>query len=169
MTGERVYRRVADVWAAVRTWPDAQAWRRAALEVLWALPLLVAIAWCGGLIEPSQSPSAGQLARLALGLLIAPAVGEELLFRAGLIPRDPPRAGWVILSVLLFVGWHPLQAVTIGPPWAEAFLDPWFLACVAVLGTALARIYAAARSIWPCVVTHWAVVLVWKAFLGGPF
>lgn len=106
---------------------------------------------------------------LAATLLAAPALGEELLFRALLIPRDRPTFGWIVLSVLLFVAWHPFQVVTIGPPWSDLFLDPWFLALAAILGTALARIYAATRSLWPCVLVHWLVVFGWKAFLGGPF
>lgn len=106
---------------------------------------------------------------LAATLFLMPALGEELLFRAALIPRDEPSLGWQALSAMLFVAWHPLQAVTVGPPWAGAFLNPWFLACVAVLGIGLGRIYAATWSVWPCVLVHWLVVLVWKAVLGGPF
>ena len=162
-------KRIQDILAALRTCPDRGGWWRAVRELLWALPLLLLMAWCAGLIAPAPSPPAGELARLALVLFVAPALGEELLFRAALIPRERPSTTWMALSVLLFVAWHPLQAVTLGPPWASAFLDPWFLACVGVLGTALARIYAATRSIWPCVLTHWAVVFGWKAFLGGPF
>ena len=89
--------------------------------------------------------------------------------RGVLLPRDGRTTIWLALSVLLFVLWHPLQAVTLGPPRAETFLDPWFLAAVAVLGTALARIYAATRSLWPCILTHWLVVLGWKALFAGPF
>lgn len=161
--------RADDVLAALRTWPGGAEWKRAGMELLWAIPLLLLIAWPGGMISPASPPAAGELARLAATLLIAPALGEELLFRAALIPREPPRGGWMLVSVLLFAAWHPLQAVTVGPPWAGAFLDPWFLACVTVLGIALARIYAATGSIWPCLLVHWTVVLGWKALLGGPF
>ena len=108
-------------------------------------------------------------AALAASLLVAPALGEELLFRGLLIRRRGRRAPWIVLSTLLFVIWHPLQTVTFGPPWAAAFLDPWFLAAVALLGLALGRIYAATGSLWPCVLVHWLVVFAWKAFLGGPF
>ena len=96
-------------------------------------------------------------------------LGEELLFRGLVIPRSGSRAGWIALSVILFVLWHPLQALTFGPPWAGAFLDPRFLAAVAILGTALARIYAVTGSLWPGVLAHWLVVLSWKTWLGGPF
>jgi len=38
-----------------------------------------------------------------------------------------------------------------------------------VLGTALGRIYAATKSLWPPILVHWFVVASWKLFLGGPF
>ena len=109
------------------------------------------------------------MAVLAATLFVAPSLGEELLFRGLFIRRDNPSFKWIALSTLLFVLWHPLQVVTIGPSWASAFLDPWFLIAVTILGVALGRIYAATRSLWPCVMAHWLVVFSWKAWLGGPF
>lgn len=114
-------------------------------------------------------PDAITMMRLAATLMLTPALGEEILFRGLIIPRDRPARKWIALSVLLFVLWHPLQAIAFGPPWASAFLDPWFLAAVAALGLSLARIYRATRSLWPCILFHWLVVYVWKVFLGGPF
>jgi predicted Abi (CAAX) family protease len=161
--------RVADAWAAVCHLPDRREWLGAGLELLWAVPLIALVAHSGDLVTPGVSPDTGTLAQLGVTLLVAPALGEELLFRAALIPRRAPRVRWIALSVALFVLWHPLQALTFGPPWAVSFLDPWFLAATALLGLALARIYVASGSLWPCVITHWLVVLAWKAFLGGPF
>ena len=162
-------RRLADMLEGLRRVPALRGWARAALELGWALPLMLVVAHAGGLVRPQDPPEPSTLAVLAAILFVAPALGEELLFRGLLIPRQRPGALWPVLSVVLFVLWHPLQAATIGPPWAGAFLDPLFLAAVAVLGAALARIYAATGSLWPCVLAHWLVVLVWKALLGGPF
>ena len=50
-----------------------------------------------------------------------------------------------------------------------SFLNPWFLATVAVLGLLLTRLYVATRSLWPSIIVHWLVVVAWKLFLGGPF
>ena len=160
---------IADVIAAFRHVPDARDWLRAGAELLWSVPLLLLVAYAGGLIAVVAPPDPEAAMRLAAILFVAPALGEEVLFRAALIPREQPRWPWLALSVTLFVLWHPLQAWTIGPPWSGAFLDPWFLAAVAILGLALARMYARSRSLWPPVAAHWAVVLTWKAFLGGPF
>lgn len=162
-------RRFADLLAGLSTVPAAAGWLRAGLELGWAFPLLLVVAHLGGLLRASSPPDANTTLGLAATLFVAPALGEELLFRGLLIPRDRPEPHWLLMSMLLFVAWHPLQALVFGPPWASAFLDPWFLGCTAILGLALARIYAATRSLWPCVIGHWLVVLGWKAPLGGPF
>jgi predicted Abi (CAAX) family protease len=102
--------------------------------------------------------------------VVAPALGEELLFRAALLPAPGVRApAWrSAVPVLLFVLWHPPQALLFGPHWEAVVLDPWFLAAVAVLGTALTRLYLATGSIWPPVLLHWATIVGWKAWFGAP-
>ena len=164
-----IKRRLADLLAGLRHLPDRAGWRAVAVELAWALPLLLIVAHVGGLARLQSPPAASTAAMLAATLFVIPALLEELLFRGLIIPRDGPEAKWIALSVILFVLWHPLQVVTFGPPWAGSFLDPWFLAVVGILGLALARIYAATRSLWPCIVTHWLVVFGWKAVFGGPF
>ena len=161
--------RLADLIAGLRCLPGRAGWGRAGLELAWALPSILIVAWAGGLVGWHGAPEASTAAPLAASLFLAPALGEELLFRGLVIPRRGPKARWIAISTLLFVLWHPLQALTLGPPWADAFLDPWFLAAVALLGVALGRIYAATGSLWPCVLAHWLVVFGWKALLGGPF
>lgn len=161
--------RLADIYRALRHWPDLSGWRQAGLELCWALPLMLLAAYAGGLVRLQDPSDLVTIIALAFALVVAPALGEEVLFRGLIIPREPPSGRWIAASSILFVLWHPLQAVTIGPPWAEAFLDPWFLATVAILGVALGRIYAATGSLWPPVAAHWLVVFSWKAWLGGPF
>jgi predicted Abi (CAAX) family protease len=161
--------RLADLAAALAHLPSPRVWARGALELLWALPLLLVVAHLGGIIRWNPPEDATTLFALGATLFLAPALGEELLFRGLLIPRHRPSWQWIGLSALLFVLWHPLQAITFGPPWAGSFLNPCFLLSVAILGVALGRIYAATRSIWPCVAAHWLVVFGWKALLGAPF
>jgi uncharacterized protein len=161
--------RFADLAASLRDWPSLAGWGRAGLELVWAVPLMLVLAHLGGLVRWEGPPDLNTSLRLAASLFIVPALGEELLFRGLVIPRTRPGPRWLALSAALFVLWHPLQALTIGPPWAAAFIDPWFLAATAILGTALARIYAATGSLWPCIAAHWLIVLSWKTLLGGPF
>jgi uncharacterized protein len=110
--------------------------------------------------------------RLAIVAIVAPAIGEELLFRVALLPQPRPGSSLPLfaltLSVVLFVVWHPIQIVVFGPHWARTVLDPWFLAAVAAFGVASARLYWKTGTIWPSVALHWLVVVGWKALLNGP-
>lgn len=160
---------VARVRAALRR-PPARAWRRLAIEAAWSLPLALGLCALGGLARFGWTEDPVLLLRLALVALVAPAFGEELLFRVLLLPAPgqpvPPRR--IALSAALFVLWHPPQAWLFGPHWAAVVLNPYFLAAVAVLGVALGRLYARTGSIWPCVALHWIVVVGWKALFGAP-
>ena len=150
--------------------PPRIAWRQLAIEAAWSLPLAASLCAAGGLIEPGWTDQPGQLLRLALVALVAPALGEELLFRVLLLPAPgtPASGRRLAVSVLLFVLWHPPQALIFGPHWAEVVLNPGFLAAVAVVGLALGRLYLRTGSVWPCVLLHWVTIVAWKAFLGGP-
>jgi predicted Abi (CAAX) family protease len=151
-------------------WPGAGWWRGWLVEAAWSLPLAALLCAFGGLLDFGWTDEPGILLRLALVALVAPAFGEELLFRVLLLPPPgqpvPPRR--LALSVLLFVLWHPPQALLFGPHWAAVVLNPFFLAAVTLLGIALARLYARTGSIWPCVLLHWAAVVAWKAWFGAP-
>ena len=159
--------------AAVRSaiaLPPRIAWRQLAIEAAWSLPLAALLCAAGGLINPGWTDQPGQLLRLALVALVAPALGEEMVFRVLLLPGPGTSVtAWrLALSVLLFVLWHPPQALIFGPHWAAVVLNPGFLAAVAVLGLALGRLYLRTSSIWPCVLLHWTAIMTWKAFFGAP-
>jgi len=150
--------------------PRPQAWRALAIEAAWSLPLAGLLCAAGGLMNFGLAEDPGQLARLALVAFVAPALGEEALFRVLLLPPpgEPASNRRVALSVALFVLWHPPQALLFGAHWGAVVLNPGFLAAVAVVGLALARLYRRTGSIWPCVMLHWLTVVGWKALLGGP-
>lgn len=155
---------------ALRSRPDRRGWLRLATEAAWLIPVLLGLGFLGGLMN-WQPRFDAQIMRLAAVALIVPALGEELLFRAALLPRPGEgRSSFrpIVISMFLFVLWHPPQALLFGPHWAAVVLDPWFLACVAALGVASARLYLGTGSIWPSVLLHWFVVVAWKALLGGP-
>lgn len=151
--------------------PSRAHLRPFAIEAAWVLPVLVVLGLAGGWMQWRPAFDTGVL-RLAAFALLAPALGEELLFRAALLPQPDPARKLPLLplaiSLLLFVAWHPLQAFVFGPHWALVVLDPWFLAAVTALGVALARLYWRTGSLWPPIALHWLVVVGWKALLGGP-
>ncbi|WP_218135075.1 CPBP family glutamic-type intramembrane protease [Parasphingopyxis algicola] len=153
------------------TRPGRHGWRIAARNLLVLLPVLLLCGWQGDFLRFGLTTDYSGLLTIALVAIFVPALGEEVLFRALLLPR-PEEPGQhrlaAILSISAFVAWHPLQAAVFGANAVPVFLDPWFLVAVAALGTALASTYLATRSLWPCVVMHWTVVVGWKAFAGGP-
>lgn len=110
---------------------------------------------------------------LPLTLLVFPSFLEEAFFRGILIPRNIMEAGTaratgaVAMSTLLFVAWHPINALAFNHSAIPLFLDPWFLLIVCALGATCGYSYVMSRSIWPPVLIHWATVTVWVLFLGG--
>ena len=157
------------VGAALRL-PAWRRWRHFALEAAWSLPSAFLLCSLGGLAQFGWTDDPGLLLRLALVAFVAPAFGEEFLFRVLLLPRPgaPVPASRIALSAALFVLWHPPQALFFGTHWAAVVLNPFFLATVAVLGVALGRLYVRTGSIWPCVLLHWTAVVGWKALFGAP-
>ena len=150
-----------------RTWPDAAGWRFTLLQALWLLPLLGLLGWVGDFIRWRPVLGGDTAALLAVAIFF-PALAEESLFRAAIIPpQSKARHPWAIMSVLLFTLWHPLQSRIYWVPWQELALDPWFIAAVAALGAACARIWMRTGSIWPCFLLHWSVVASWKAMFGA--
>jgi predicted Abi (CAAX) family protease len=126
-----------------------------------------------GLLRRSRPPRPAVLALRAGGLFLMPALGEELLFRVALLPHPlegSELAGtiaWAALSVGLFVLYHPLAARFWYPPGRRLFRDPRFLVPCTLLGMVTVIAYQASGSLWPPVLLHAVVVVVWLELLGG--
>lgn len=143
----------------------------------WALApafavIAVSVGFSAGLFQPRWLDST-ITPLLPFMLFVFPSLLEEALFRGVLIPRNilesgPTKAAWsVVISTLVFVAWHPFNALTFNPTAIPLFLDPWFLVIVSVMGLTCGYAYVLSRSIWVPVVIHWAAVTVWVLFLGG--
>lgn len=110
---------------------------------------------------------------LPIILFVFPSLLEEAFFRGILIPRNIVDAGAaratgaVAISTLLFVAWHPFNALAFNHSAIPLFLDPWFLIIVCALGITCGYSYVVSRSIWVPVLIHWATVTVWVLILGG--
>jgi len=113
---------------------------------------------------------APQLALLAVRAFFVPAFGEELVFRAALVPGQGESArplAWIALSTALFTGWHVVET-TFLPNSAATFLRADFLALAATLGLLCAVLRWRSGSIWTAVTLHWLVVVAWQGWFGGP-
>jgi predicted Abi (CAAX) family protease len=157
---------VARVRAALTTFPRASGWLRLLFELAWLAPILTVFGLMGGLVDPAPINPLTVLRFAAIALLV-PALAEEIVFRAILLPAGGA-ASLVgsTLAVAAFVAWHPLQVLWFGQPWGQVVLNPWFLAAVVALGIATTRLYLLTASLWPSVILHWVAVVAWKA-LGG--
>lgn len=162
---------VKQTWRALNVWPVAGRWK-AALGV--ALPAAAIIALSGVLagwlrFEPMADLQSALIA--AVILFFVPALIEELVFRGLLLSwfaTVSQRWGnW--LSIGLFVLWHPVQALIFAPPWSAIFLQPSFLFATFILGIVLTHIRIVSQSLWPVIMIHWLLVVVWKLLFGGPF
>jgi predicted Abi (CAAX) family protease len=124
---------------------------------------------------PAQRPRLRPLVlvRQAVLLLLTPSLIEETLFRAALLPHPLEglsgwdNTAWGALSVGLFVAWHPLAGRLWYPQGRRLFNDGRFLLLTSLLGVTCVIAYQATGSIWPAVLVHWLVVLIWLELLGG--
>ncbi|MBK8545307.1 MAG: CPBP family intramembrane metalloprotease [Caulobacteraceae bacterium] len=112
----------------------------------------------------------GQFAFLALRAFFIPALGEELMFRAALVPavgesKNP--AFWIVVSTLLFGLWHVADTVFL-PGSASTWLRFDFLALAMLLGLLCAILRFRSGSIWTAVALHWIIVVAWQGWFGGP-
>ena len=133
--------RLEVVRGALTTLPDGEGWR--ATVVLFALFLLLAAALNRLLpltflaITRATGPAWSHLL-LAIGLLVKPCLLEELFFRVLLpspnIAFSSRTIGWSLISLLLFIAWHPIHAASWRTAALPVFTDPAFLLLAALLG-----------------------------------
>ncbi|MEW4468169.1 CPBP family glutamic-type intramembrane protease [Parasphingorhabdus sp. JC815] len=157
--------------AALKIWPERKQWSAALRVAIPALAIIAALGFLAEWLIWAPVTDVPALLTTAVILFFVPALVEEIVFRgvllSWLIQLTPRWGAW--LSTLLFVVWHPLQALAIGPPWADIFLHPTFWGAMLVLGVILAHVRIVSRSLWPTILIHWFAVLIWKSLLGGPF
>jgi len=105
--------------------------------------------------------------------LIFPSIFEEVIFRGLLLPHPAEAAStativlWSIVSLVLFVVAHPLNALLVLTSRRATFYDGTFLTLAGLLGVACTVTYLQSGSLWTAIGLHWAVVVVWLLSLGG--
>jgi predicted Abi (CAAX) family protease len=157
---------------------STDAWRQTLPLTLLLLGVqagvAIPLAARSGLINAADRwrPGRGWLRRAA-GLLVMPAMAEELIFRVALLPQPDEgmglarSAGWLTLSVLAFVAYHPLAGTCWYPAGRRLFRRPDFLAQCALLGLLCGLAYLASGCLWSAVAIHWITVVLWLEWLGG--
>lgn len=158
-----------NLWQGLKTPPfrvPARVWILFAAFAAFA----VVVGFGTGLLEYDPQPLPTALL-LSFTLVLFPSLVEEAVFRGLLIPRDAAdrgRAGaGIVFSTVVFVAWHPFNALVFTHSAAAVFLNPWFLVIVTALGVTCGYAYVVSKSIWVSVIIHWATVFAWVIFLGG--
>lgn len=153
---------------SLATLPTARGWLFCAAVSAITLALMMAIGFVTGLYH--LTPAQPGLPLRLLVVFFIPALGEEIPFRGLLTPgpseSSRPRLE-IAISTALYTAWHVFEAVTFLKSAASVFLRPDFLLCCAVLGLGCAITKRVTGSIWPAVLLHWALVVVWQTWLGG--
>ena len=149
-----------------------RAWRFSLLVLVIYAAAALLIGFTAGLFHIARLES-DLLYVLPIILFVFPSFLEEAVFRGIVIPNNTCERGRAFIiratlgSSVLFVLWHPLNALTINPRARDIFLDPTFLLIAFLLGVAAALSYIYSRSLWAPVIIHWLTVLIWVNFLGG--
>ena len=151
------------------TWPDAAGWLFSAALGAATLAAVGVVGFSTGLYTLRPAHLDGLPLRL-LTVLVAPAFGEEAVFRGVLIPSraETTKPGLQIgLATAVFVAWHLVEGRLILPQAAALFERADFLTCAGLVGLGCAVIRWRTGSLWPAVAVHWLMVTIWQTWLGG--
>lgn len=110
---------------------------------------------------------------LILRCLFTPAIIEELFFRVILLPHPSEITNWLkwglwaVVSLVLFILYHPLNAKLFFKAASPTFFNHVFLTLTSLLGIICTVAYTLTGSLWVIVLIHWVVVVVWLIVFGG--
>lgn len=160
--------------AAISTLPNTEAWlQAAALLLLFTLVALPIGFYFRFLKFEVLKVSWGTITGIILSSFFMPAVTEELFFRVLLLPRTPEHVSvsllwfWACISLVMFIVYHPLNALTFFPRGRKTFFEIPFLLLATLVGIFCSLAYIQSGSLWTPVLIHWLAVVVWLLFLDG--
>jgi predicted Abi (CAAX) family protease len=163
------------LWAGLTTWPTP-LWSTVGLGLGLVVGYGAIASICGrltGFLNWQRWSGSRQDFVLLIQLFWAPALIEELLFRGLLLPHPIEGASIsqiataTIASTLLFIIYHPVNALLFYPPGRPTFWDWRFLSLTGLLGMICAIGYLYSGSLWLPVIIHWVVVSSWILLAGG--
>lgn len=165
---------IVRIWAGIVTLPNLAGW----LLVIGLLAGYGVIALAIGfkskfltfsLVRDRLQTKIGSL----IHLFFMPALVEEFIFRLLLIPHPIETATTddiylrSSISLVLFIIYHPLNALTFFKEGNPTFMDWRFLTLAGLLGIICTIAYLSTGSIWLSVIIHWIVVAAWLKLFGG--
>jgi predicted Abi (CAAX) family protease len=162
---------VVRLWAGISTLPNIWGWLSGVGLLIGYGIIAIGFGFKSGFLKLDNR---WQGVTWEIGqLLLMPALVEEILFRLLLIPHPIETATstdtwlWSIISLILFIAYHPLNATYCYPQGKPTFMDWRFLSLTALLGITCTVAYLITESIWLSVIIHWVVVSLWLKLFGG--
>lgn len=160
--------------SALLTIPTAKDWIVATIllviVVVSCLPLGL---WYRFLEFKIPEFSFAEIISILANRFLFPCFAEELIFRVLLLPEKNSYTSITtqlfsgILSLIVYVASHPLNAVLFYKKALGTFTNPFFLFSTTILGIACTLAYVTSGSIWTPATIHWITVISWLLVLGG--
>jgi predicted Abi (CAAX) family protease len=169
-----LFNRLIDVKRGLITLPKGPAILFSVVVFLMYMAVALSIGFCSGFfaIELLQTDIWVMLA-LPISLFFVPSLFEEMFFRGFLLPYKERKVStrhmlfYAAFSIVVFIAWHPLNAMTINPAAYSMFTDPVFLCLAALMAIACTITYLKTGSLWVPIAIHWLTVVVWVFLLSG--
>lgn len=158
---------------AVSTVPSWESWGLAIVLLFLYTMIALPLGFKFNFIRFQPVTSLKLSGTILITCILTPAITEELFFRVLLIPHPSETPNfwivgfWGLISLILFIIYHPLNAQTFYPPGLKVFFHPIFLTLAAILGIICSISYYQSGSIWTAAFIHWVIVVVWLLVLGG--
>ncbi|WP_013322764.1 CPBP family glutamic-type intramembrane protease [Gloeothece verrucosa] len=162
------------ILVAAVTIPRPQDWLIGLGILLLYAAIALPLGFSKGFLQwsPFQGSKSSLLLKIAI-TFVSPAVIEEILFRVVFLPHFVENfsiwqwLAWGLISLFLFVIYHPLNAKTFYKQGYPTFFEPTFLILTGILGLFCTIAYGLTGSLWIIVIIHWIVVITWLFLLGG--
>lgn len=157
---------------AIETIPTSEHWLLGIVLLTVYASIAMGLGFKSNFLKFQLLKSPLKINQIVIFSFFAPALIEEIVFRVLLLPQPTQNLQQlspvtVIVNLLIFVLYHPLNSLTFFPSGRKTFFDPTFLSLATLLGTICIIAYWLSSSLWLPVVLHWIVVITWLIVLGG--
>ena len=166
--------RLIDVKRGLISLPKGSAILFSVVVFLIYMAVALSIGFCSGFFTIQVlTTNTWIMIALPVSLFFVPSFFEEIFFRGLLLPHKAREVSNIRLllysafGTVVFVAWHPLNAMTINPTAYALFTNPIFLCLAALMGIACTITYLKTGSLWVPITIHWLTVVVWVFFLSG--
>jgi predicted Abi (CAAX) family protease len=166
--------RLSDVRRGLSTLPKGSDLLFSVVVFLIYMAVALPVGFCSGFFSIHVlETDIGVMIALPVSLFFIPSLLEEVVFRGFLIPYKERAVSsihvlfYAAFSIVLFIAWHPINAMTINHPAYTMFTNPLFLSLAALMAIACTITYIKTGSLWVPIAIHWLTVLVWVFLLSG--